>query len=171
MGRKFKMRKLLSVLMALILALTLLPKDEVYAASFSDVPTTHGFYGEIMFLLEKGVIKSGTSFGVDQKVTREEVAVIISRGIGLNGGKTTTPFKDVPASLASSGYIKSAVDAGVLSGYTDGTFRPKEFVNRGQMAIFLANAFKLKTESNSNFKDMSPSMSSYVQLRKLLNLR
>ncbi|MDX1774902.1 S-layer homology domain-containing protein [Oceanihabitans sediminis] len=165
------MKKILSVLMALILLSILLPKHEVYAASFSDVPSTHGFYGEIMFLLENGVINSGTSFGVDQKVTREEVAVIVSRGIGLSGGKTTTPFKDVPASLASSGYIKSAVDAGVLSGYTDGTFRPKEIVNRGQMAIFLANAFKLTTESNSNFKDMSPSMSSYSSVKKIVEFK
>jgi len=108
---------------------------------------------------------------VDQKVTREEVAVMVSKAVGLKGGMTTTPFKDVPSSSASSGYIKSAVDAGVLSGYTDGTFRPKEIVNRGQMAIFLANAFKLTTESNSNFKDMSASMSSYKAVKKIVQAK
>ncbi|WP_019412501.1 S-layer homology domain-containing protein [Paenisporosarcina sp. TG20] len=165
------MKKILTMLIVLLLVLSILPKQEVSAAGFTDVKSTHGFYGEIMFLLEKGVINSGTSFGVDQKVTREEVAVMVSKAVGLKGGMTTTPFKDVPSSLASSGYIKSAVDAGVLSGYTDGTFRPKEIVNRGQMAIFLANAFKLTTESNNNFKDMSPSMSSYSSVKKIVHLK
>lgn len=165
------MKKILSVLIALLLVLSVSPKHDVAAASFSDVKSTHGFYGEIMFLLEKGVINSSSSFGVDQKVTREEVAVMVSKAVGLTGRKATTPFKDVPPTLASSGYIKSAVEAGVLSGYTDGTFRPKEIVNRGQMAIFLANAFKLTSESNSSFKDMSPSMSSYGSVKKIVQAK
>ena len=165
------MKKILSVLLIFSLIFTLIPKQEVSASGFTDVKSSHGFYGEIMFLLDKGVIAIGTSFGVDQKVTREEVAVMVSKAIGLSGGNTNTPFKDVPSTLASSGYIKSAVDAGVLSGYTDGTFRPKEIVNRGQMAIFLANAFKLTSDAGSNFKDMSSSMSSFSSVKKIVQAK
>lgn len=56
------MKKIISIIIALLLVLTFLPKQEVSAASFTDVKSTQGFYGEIMFLLEKEVIKSGTSF-------------------------------------------------------------------------------------------------------------
>ena len=137
------MKRIVTILLAFLLIFTFLPKQDASAATFSDVTASQGFYGDIMFLLERGVINESTKFGVNDNVTREEVAVMVSKAIGLDGGRTTTPFKDVPSSLASSGYIKSAVDAGVLSGYTDGTFRPKEIVNRGQMAIFLAKAFNL----------------------------
>jgi len=52
------LKKVLSLLMALLLIFTMLPKQEVSAAGFTDVKSSHGFYGEIMFLLEKGVINS-----------------------------------------------------------------------------------------------------------------
>lgn len=138
------------------------------AAQFSDVPATHGFYQEIQYLLDKGVINPTSKFGVDEKVTRAEVAVMVSKAVGLNGTKRATKFKDVSASHNASGYIDSAVKAGIITGYSDGTFRPNEYVNRGQMAIFLARGFKLSIESTTNFKDVTPSMASYSSVKKII---
>lgn len=165
------MRKLLALILVVVLTVSSFSMSRVSAAGFSDVPTNHGFYTEIMYLVDRGVISQTGAFGVDQKVTREEVAVMVSKAVGLSGGKTKTPFKDVPSTSASSGYIKSAVDAGVLSGFTDGTFRPKQIVNRGEMAIFLAKAFKLTTESTTKFKDMSSSMASYSSVKKIVQAK
>ncbi|WP_075618290.1 S-layer homology domain-containing protein [Paenisporosarcina indica] len=165
------MKKLLALILVVILTVSTFSFSRVSAAGFSDVPSNHGFYTEIMYLVDKGVISQTGTFGVDQKVTREEVAVMVSKAVGLSGGKTKTPFKDVPSTSASSGYIKSAVDAGVLSGFTDGTFRPKQIVNRGEMAIFLAKAFKLTTESTTKFKDMSSSMASYISVKKIVQAK
>ena len=165
------MRKLLALILVVVLTVSTFSMSRVSAAGFSDVPTNHGFYTEIMYLVNKGVISQTGAFGVDQKVSREEVAVMVSKAVGLSGGKTKTPFKDVPSTSASSGYIKSAVDAGVLSGFTDGTFRPKQIVNRGEMAIFLAKAFKLTTESTTKFKDMSSSMASYSSVKKIVQAK
>lgn len=165
------MRKLLALILVVVLTVSSFSMSRVSAAGFSDVPTNHGFYTEIMYLVDRGVISQTGTFGVDQKVTREEVAVMVSKAVGLSGGKTKTPFKDVPSTSASSGYIKSAVDAGVLSGFTDGTFRPKQIVNRGEMAIFLAKAFKLTTESTTKFKDMSSSMASYSSVKKIVQAK
>lgn len=165
------MKRIFSVFIAVVLLISILPAKQVSAVGFTDVPASHGFYQEIMFLLDKGVVNSVTKFGVNDKVTREEVAIMVSKAIGLNGAKTATKFKDVPATSNASGYINSAVKAGVLSGYTDGTFRPKQYVNRGQMAIFLANAFKLQTESSSNFKDVKPSMASFSAIKKIVQAK
>ena len=162
------MKKFLSVFLAAVLLITIFPITPASAA-YSDVPSSHGFYQEIMFLKSKGVIADRAKFGVDDKVTREEVAVMVSKALGLDGKQSSTKFKDVPSSLSSSGYINSAVKAGVINGYTDGTFRPKGIVNRGQMAIFLANGFKLKTESPKNFKDVKPSMASYSAIKKIIH--
>ena len=165
------MRKLLAFMIIVVLTVSTFNTTRVSASGFSDVPANHGFYNEIMYLVDEGVVTLTKTFGVDQKVTREEVAVMVSKAVGLSGGKTKTPFKDVPSTSASSGYIKSAVDAGVLSGFTDGTFRPKQIVNRGEMAIFLAKAFKLTAESSTKFKDMSPSMASYSSVKKIVEAK
>lgn len=53
-----------------------------------------------MFLLDKGVISSGSKYGANDKVTREEVAVMVSKAVGLDGTQTATKFPDVPASPA-----------------------------------------------------------------------
>ena len=163
------MKKIASVLIAVLLVLTFLPKQqEVSAASFTDLTSTHRFYQDIIYLLDKGVINDSSRFGVEDYVTREEVAVMVSKAINLSGVQTTTPFKDVPKSLASSGYINSAANKGIISGFLDDTFRPKEVVTRGQMAIFLSRAFNLTAEKEVKFKDMSPKVSSYKHVRQIL---
>src|SRR5690606_10778551 len=107
--------------------------NEVAAAgqTYSDVPTSHGFFNEISYLVAKGVIASSKKYGVNDKVTRAEVAIMVSKSIGLDGKKRATKFRDVPATHNASGYIDSAVKAGIISGYSDGTFKPNELVDRG----------------------------------------
>ncbi|MFX3672851.1 MAG: S-layer homology domain-containing protein [Paenisporosarcina sp.] len=161
------MKKLLSVLMSILIVLALLPKQEVSAATFSDVPTTHTYYQEIMFLLDKGVINAGAKYGVNDKVTREEVAVMVSKAVGLDGKQTSTKFKDVPSSMSSSGYINSAVNAGIINGYPDGTFKPKDLVTRGHMATFISRGFKLTQSVNINFKDVPVGSTAYEHVKKL----
>lgn len=161
------MKKIFSVLIALLLVLTFLPKQEVTAASFSDVPTIHAYYQEIMFLLDKGVIDSSAKYGVNDIVTREEVAVMVSKAVGLDGKQTSTKIKDVPSTISSSGYINSAVNASIIKGYLDGTFKPNALVTRGHMATFISRGFKLTTEANVKFKDVPLGSTSYEHVRKL----
>ena len=66
-----------------------------------------------MFLLGKGVISSGTKFGVNDQVTREEVAVMVAKAVSLDGSTPVdTKFKDVKKSNKNSGYIQAAVNCG-----------------------------------------------------------
>ncbi|CAM3228713.1 S-layer-like y domain-containing protein [Filibacter tadaridae] len=165
------MKRFLSIFIVLGLVFSLVTQVSAASATFKDVPASHPFYKEITFLLDRGVISAKDKYGVNDKVTREEVAVMVSKAVGLNGTQTSTKFKDVPKSNRSSGYINSAVNAGIINGYSDGTFRPKLIVNRGQMAIFLANAFDLKVDSSSNFKDVKPSMASYSAIKKIVQAK
>ena len=155
----------------LVLSGVIAPKAGAASPVFSDVPSTHGFYTEVSYLLDKGVISPSKKYGVDEKVTRAEVAVMVSKSVGLDGAKKATKFKDVPATHNASGYIDSAVKSGIISGYSDGTFRPNELVDRGQMAIFLARAYSLSVESPANFKDMSPSVASYSSVKKIIQAK
>lgn len=162
------MKKLMIALLVMFLVFPMFGNKQAAANVFNDVPVNHVFSKEISFLLTKGVISSSGPFGVNEHVNRVEVAVMISRALGLNGDKVTTPFKDVPKSSEFSGYINSAVQSGIIQGYSDGTFRPNEAVTRGQMAIFIARAFKLSVESPLEFKDVNPKTASYSAIKKIV---
>lgn len=161
------MKKILSLLLTLVLMVSLVPQAKAANTDFKDVPKSHPNYADIMFLLDKGVIPSGTYFGVNNKVTRDDVAVMVAKAVGLDGKKTKTKFKDVPESWHTSGYINSAVNAGIINGYPDGTFKPSNLVTRGHMAAFIANAFKLTGQADINFKDVPKGSTSYVAVKKL----
>ncbi|WP_240689491.1 N-acetylmuramoyl-L-alanine amidase [Ammoniphilus sp. YIM 78166] len=49
------------------------------------------------------------------------------------------PFTDVQANHWAAAAIQKAKDAGLMSGYPDGTFKPNHFVTRAELATILAN--------------------------------
>lgn len=161
------MRKLMIMVFSILIAFSVtLPAQA--AVQFSDVPKTYAAYEEIQFLKDRDILQSSKSFGIATKVTREEIAVQIGRSLGFEGAMAQTKFRDVSASNVASGYIQSAVNAGIINGYSDGTFRPKELVTRGQMAAFLVRGFQLKNEKAMQFKDVTSKSAAYPYVRKLV---
>lgn len=135
--------------------------------TFSDVPVTHSNYGDITYLLEKGVIEESSEYGVNDIVTREEVAVMVAKAVGLDGTTPTdTKFSDVKKSNKNSGYIQAAVNAGIVNGYGDNTFKPTQQVTRGHMVAFIARAFELPN-GNKTFKDVPTNHTAYEAVKKL----
>ncbi|MEK4029239.1 N-acetylmuramoyl-L-alanine amidase [Pseudobacillus sp. FSL P4-0506] len=135
-------KSLLFTFLFFLLAIPLLsPSTTVKAASFVDVPSRA--LKEVNYLEEGGIANgsSATTFASDKTVTRAEAAAFIGRALQLNGTKRTTNFKDVAPGNFSSGYIQSAVEKGILSGYSGGRFLPYNEVTRGEMAVMLSKAF------------------------------
>jgi competence protein ComEC len=157
MGGKF-MKKLSFVLIALTMLVSIFVPQASANSNFTDVPETYSFYEEIMYLSGEEVINgfNDGTFKPDEKVTRAAAAAMIGRAIGLDGEQRATKFNDVNPSSFASGYIASAVEEGVIKGYTDGTFRPNNIVTRGEMAIFIARAFDLtEAPKVTFFKDVT----------------
>ncbi len=157
------MKKLCSIALATLLFFS---ASQLTSAEFKDVPLSHSNYNDIQFLLDKGVIDDGTTFGVNKIVTRAEVAVMIAKALGLDGTQRDTIFKDVPKSNKNSGYIQSAVENGIIKGYNDGTFKPDVKVTRGHMATFIARAFDLPKGSKT-FKDVKEGSTAYEAVSQL----
>ncbi|MFB4163267.1 S-layer homology domain-containing protein [Alteribacillus sp. JSM 102045] len=67
-------------------------------------------------------------------------------------------FPDVDNDYWASGSIQRLADQGVISGYKDGTYRPGEEINRGQVAAMLVAAFDLDVDENAEppFEDLNP---------------
>lgn len=111
---------------------------------FLDIGTSHRAQKEIYYLAA-GEIANGSldgRFYPDRYVTRAEAAAMIGRSLDLNGTKRATDFYDVGSNQFASGYIQSAVENKIISGYSDGSFKPNQFVTRGEMAILINRAFK-----------------------------
>jgi hypothetical protein len=138
--------------------------------TFSDLNNNHRFYNEISYLLAREVITGfqDGSFRPSDKVTRAQAAIMIGRALDLDGTKRTTGFKDVGTSSAASGYIASAVERGIITGFKDNTYRPNDPVTRGQMAIFIARAYDLKNEAQVSFSDVPKGSASYVYIQRIL---
>ena len=114
---------------------------------FSDVPTTHPMCKYIKRLSELG-ITTGYSDGTYRptlSVNRAQMAAFIVRAVEgeppANYCDTGSPFTDIDPSFPMCKYIKRLYELGITTGYSDGTYRPTLFVNRTQMAAFLARAF------------------------------
>lgn len=109
------------------------------------------------------------TFRPQTEITRAQAITLIARAKGLDGKQRATDFPDVnPASFAS-GYIQSAVEAGITGGYTDGSFQPDKLVTRAEMAILVQRAFNLATPTTANpFTDVSSGMVSYNAIRAIV---
>lgn len=83
----------------------------------------------------------------------------------INPTQAASEFRDIPSSYPYKEAIDSLVTKGVISGYADGTFRPKDGVTRGQFAAFVARYLKLEA-SKTSFIDVTPSNSLYSEINK-----
>ncbi|KIL74796.1 N-acetylmuramoyl-L-alanine amidase [Bacillus badius] len=135
-------RSTLFIFLAFLLMIPLFgPAPTAQAAGFVDVPSRA--LKEVNYLAEGGIANgaSATTFASEKTVTRAEAAAFIGRALQLNGTKRVTNFKDVASGNFASGYIQSAVEKGILSGYSGGRFLPYNKVTRGEMAVMLSKAF------------------------------
>lgn len=84
-----------------------------------------------------------TTFAPENKVTRAQFASIIVKALGLGPQVGKTPFSDVKAGDWYAGAVNAAVGAGIVKGYSDGTFKPNAYVTREEVAAMSAQALKV----------------------------
>ncbi len=80
---------------------------------------------------------------VDFMLTRAQMCYLLACAIA--GGDANIPagpyygfFSDVPADYWACKYIEFCHQAGLITGFADGTFQPELLVDRGQMAVYFA---------------------------------
>ena len=109
-------------------------------ARFPDVPTTHLLYREISWLAEQGItlgVADGT-FDARGAVERDQMAAFLHRLSGeSHTAPGTSPFPDVPTDWGLYQSVTWLAGTGITEGYADGSFRPREPVQRQHMAAFL----------------------------------
>lgn len=130
---------------------------------FTDVGN-HWAKEPINLLASKFIIEArqGNAFEPNKNITRAEFAGFVARALGLQGDlKTAERFYDV-ANSPMSAFIGAAAQAGIVTGNTDGSFKPNAPITREQMAIMMSRAMNYAGYNTAlNFTP-----SSYLQVFK-----
>ena len=113
------------------------------AGAFSDVPEKAWYAGAAQWAFEAGLMV-GTEAGRFQgeaPVTREQMVCVLWRYAGAEAASGGVDFTDGEAIAA---YAREAVawaaDGGIVSGFPDGRFAPRESVTRAQAAAMIGRS-------------------------------
>ena len=154
-------------------------EGKTYPCSFSDVPADAWYANAVGYMEQFGIIKGypdGT-FGPYDEITRAQFATIAARFDNLTSGDSV--FTDVPAGHWAADYINFAASKGWVTGYTDGTFRPDEFITRSEVTAFVCRILdrmadadyiaEHKDELERTFTDVKESDWSYLYIMEATN--
>lgn len=96
------------------------------------------------------------TFGPERDMTRAEVTTMFARLLTeqIEADKTySNTFFDVPKGYWAANYIGYMQQFGVITGYSDGSFRPDAPVTRAEFAA-IASRFEKLTEGSKSFTDV-----------------
>jgi uncharacterized protein YjdB len=126
---------------------------EICDISFTDVESDAWYYQDVQKAYKAGYIAgfSETQFAPNDKLTREQAAVIISRILKLEGyisGIDKFEDKNDISSYAIEG-VGAAAKAEFIKGYdTDNTFKPKNPIKRAEAVSILDRAMTVDDQTN-----------------------
>ena len=114
-------------------------KIENGSSEFGDVAPDEWYAPYVYSATQNGLVNgiSDGTFGVGMSITREDAAVLIWRVAGEN----PTDENEYSDGAEVSDYAKTAVswlkNTGIVAGYEDGTFKPKNLISRAETAKIL----------------------------------
>ncbi|WP_391574856.1 S-layer homology domain-containing protein [Cohnella sp.] len=131
--------------------------EETEPVKLSDI-SGHWAEASIKDAVKQGIVKgySDGTFKPNATVTRAEFAVMLMNALKPAGKGAELGFAD---NAKIGGWareaIAQAVQANIIKGFSDGTFRPNSNLTRAEMASIVANALKLSgsVEATNGFSD------------------
>ena len=112
--------------------------------TLSNVTKDQWYYNYVETALSHGVIEPGKTFDPSAPITREEMAVMLVKGLGYDtlaqsAASLGSPFTDVTNNV---GYITIAGDIGMTKGTSDTTFSPAVTAKREEAAAMLVRVYE-----------------------------
>lgn len=108
--------------------------------NFTDVNTNDWFYNDVRIAMSAGYIKgySDTIFMPNQLITRQEASVIMAKVANLKATKPSDfsdAYEIAPWAIEQ---VNALSEAGIIKGYEDHTFKPKNNITRGESVVILS---------------------------------
>ena len=160
------MKYSLSALLFLCLSFASFQNVHAYTMEIIDVPNSHPNYGAIHSLVNQGVMQgyADGKFRPNQSINRAEALKIILRSTDntccqVEYGRPS-PFRDTEPYAWYVPYILTALDRSIISGYSDGTFRPARGITSPELIKILARHKGIYIQeygyTQSPYQDVSP---------------
>lgn len=179
---KTKIQKVNKALIATVFATSTVtvvvpPPQKAAAATspFTDITPYDSHYDNILSLYKQGAINgyADKTFRANNHVTRGQAAKMLATVLDLSLKNLDNPFfTDVPTSSEYYKYIAALENAGIMSGYSNGTFMPNEIITRSQLSKMLVLGFKFEVAStySHNFQDVTSKTSNAAFIQTLVDL-
>ncbi|MBR1445236.1 MAG: S-layer homology domain-containing protein, partial [Firmicutes bacterium] len=109
-------------------------------AKFTDFETNVSYYSAVMWASYNNIVYGigNDSFAPDTSITREDTAEIIYRYLGIEAAAENNSFADTnEISAYASDAVNTLSAEGIINGYPDNTFRPKNTITRAEAASVL----------------------------------
>ncbi|WP_404455663.1 S8 family serine peptidase [Virgibacillus necropolis] len=141
------------------------------ALYFSDTKPDVWYSDSVQSLAKKEYVsgyQDGT-FRPANSITREEAVTMIGTILNLNGTQRDSIYSDVKKEYFGSGFIVSATNEQIITGYPDDTFRPKSFISRGDVAVMVQKAFDIPLSEEQAFDDVKKGKYYFNEVNALFN--
>ena len=152
------------------------PPPSGCAMNFTDVHSGDPFYQYIssMYCRSPRVISgyNDNTFRPYDTSLRSQVAKMIVLSFNIpHTGLNDAHFSDVPKGTEIFEYVEAAYKAGIITGFSDGTFRPWDQVKRGQLAkiVVLGGKFQINTAGGPHFTDVGTDNAFYPYIETAYN--
>jgi|GEM_PF-277172 len=140
---------------------------ETSNVSFTDINQNDWFYQEVQIAFKAGYIDgvSKTKFAPNDKLTREQAAVIISKIMKLNESSQSAEIFTDSNTISSwaKDYVGSAYEAKLIKGYNDNSFRPQDPIKRAEAIVTLDRSL------NMEFADLIVDTADTIIENKIVN--
>ncbi len=154
-----------------------LKSESLRAQVFRDVPASNKYSTAIEYLYGKDVINgyADGTFKPEGNLNRAEAVKIILVGNEITVAKTkTSKFPDVEKTQWFSDYVNTAVSRSIVSGYSDGNFRPSNTISRAEFlkVAVLTAGFNPVPPTSNPYPDVSKNdwFAPFFDLAKKQNL-
>lgn len=132
-------------------------KEKPSELSFKDI-ADHWAASSIKQAIERGIVNgySDGTFQPNRSVTRAEFIAMLMRALKLETKGAKLSYADANDIGAwAQAAIAQAVEAGIVTGFKDNTFRPNHVITRAEMASLAARALNLPLQATgaSGFSD------------------
>ncbi|KOS66639.1 endo-beta-N-acetylglucosaminidase [Lysinibacillus contaminans] len=157
------MKNTLIITLLFALLTSLLWNPDIVSA---DELSGHAHENGLRYLISKNALEKDASgsYNANNNVTRGEFASYLSKVLNFTENNEIQ-FNDVPDTYAFVLDIQRAATAGIITGYTDGSFKPDAAISRQHMAVMLERAIDYlkipKGTSSITFKDNSSIIAEY----------
>lgn len=119
----------------------------------------------ITYLSAKGIVVGNDGlFRPGQCVTRAEFMKMLISAIGIeSNGEKRQIFTDTPKDAWWADYAESAVEASIINGYPDGSFKPDSWIIRQDMAVMAQRAIRYSIV-NVDFGTVEPAFKDVAEI-------